>query len=301
MVKQTSDETRNSDDHCMRRCSLQHHSVASECNYITAPSETLLDTNVIQSSIDNVIRSFEGNSTTTTHTLSPSHHVEDILLNHSGYVLSTCSDEDSHNGRLTTYTPAQPTISSSDVQSHDVERILRHDSVTMALGIDLQKNGVPSCKGHKMKREWRNVGWFTNAEAMNEVRKREKVSKRKSVVQVNGTKVFYRCNRWRRTNCNYRMFAMYYAPNRISLNESGYHDHSTPNRDFKTSSRNSGAVFEATASSSQQHVLDQLVLNATVNSSHLFNSFEQENVFEPVCLHMILILLNLLWKCSVLT
>lgn len=80
-----------------------------------------------------------------------------------------------------------------------------------------------------MKREWRNVGWFTSEAEMNEVRKREKVSKRKSVQQANGVKVFYRCNNWRRTNCNFRMFAMFYDKERISLNASGEHDHTTKN------------------------------------------------------------------------
>lgn len=90
------------------------------------------------------------------------------------------------------------------------------------MGIVLPKN-----KGNSnLKREWHNVGWFTSEEEMNAVRKRQKVSKWKSVDQISGLKVFFRCNKWKRTNCNYRMFVMYYAMDRISLNESGEHDHS---------------------------------------------------------------------------
>lgn len=65
---------------------------------------------------------------------------------------------------------------------------------------------VPANKGNSnVKREWRNVGWFTSDDQMNEVRKKQKVSKWKSVEQLNGLKVFFRCNKWKRTNCNYRM------------------------------------------------------------------------------------------------
>lgn len=85
---------------------------------------------------------------------------------------------------------------------------------------------------HRMKRVWRLVGWFSTEEEMNAVRKQEKVSKRKSVTQAIGTKVFYRCNNWRRTNCNFRMYAMYYAPDKICLNASGEHDHSTKNAQY---------------------------------------------------------------------
>lgn len=84
-----------------------------------------------------------------------------------------------------------------------------------------------------MKREWRNVGWFTSEEEMDRVRKSQRVSKWKTVEQINGLKVFFRCNKWKRTNCNYRMYVMYYAMDKISLNESGVHDHSTLNPEYK--------------------------------------------------------------------
>ncbi|VDK55764.1 unnamed protein product [Anisakis simplex] len=175
---------------------------------------------------------------------------------------------------------------------------------------------APKNRGNShLKREWRNVGWFTNEEEMNAVRKQQKVSKWKSVDQISGLKVFFRCNKWKRTNCNYRMFVMYYAVDRISLNESGQHDHSVV---YATKSKkkcnnaynqaqlqdsqqgqkqfeqhqqqareqafliNSAAraVFEATPSSSQQSVLDQLIRNATANAAS--SSFDAENVFDTV-------------------
>ncbi|VDM45815.1 unnamed protein product [Toxocara canis] len=151
------------------------------------------------------------------------------------------------------------------------------------MGIVLPKN-----KGNShLKREWRNVGWFTSEAEMNAVRKRQKVSKWKSVDQISGLKVFFRCNKWKRTNCNYRMFVMYYAMDRISLNESGEHDHSALYVDGKSRDDDTPppaaarAVFEATPSSSQQRVLDQLIMNATANASLAStSSFEGENVFE---------------------
>lgn len=76
-----------------------------------------------------------------------------------------------------------------------------------------------------MKREWRNYGCYTSCEEMDEVRRREKVSKRKSVTSAHGTKVFYRCNNWRRTRCNFRMYAIIFTSNKICLFASGEHDH----------------------------------------------------------------------------
>ncbi|VDK56495.1 unnamed protein product [Anisakis simplex] len=102
----------------------------------------------------------------------------------------------------------------------------------------------------KMKREWRVVGWFTSEATMNEVRKREKVSKRKSVAQINGTKVFYRCNNWRRTNCNFRMYALYHAPDQITLYASGDHDHTTKNPHYVPRSYNGNATCNAVTPSS---------------------------------------------------
>lgn len=78
-----------------------------------------------------------------------------------------------------------------------------------------------------MKREWRSYGWYTSCEEMDEVRRREKVSKRKSVTSVHGTKVFYRCNNWRRTRCNFRMYAIIFTSNKMCLFASGEHDHTT--------------------------------------------------------------------------
>lgn len=76
-----------------------------------------------------------------------------------------------------------------------------------------------------MKRQWRNYGWYTSCEEMDEVRRREKVSKRKSVTSVHGTKVFYRCNNWRRTRCNFRMYAIIFTSDKMCLFASGEHDH----------------------------------------------------------------------------
>uniref|UniRef100_A0A915C998 BED-type domain-containing protein n=1 Tax=Parascaris univalens TaxID=6257 RepID=A0A915C998_PARUN len=151
------------------------------------------------------------------------------------------------------------------------------------MGIVLPKN-----KGNSnLKREWHNVGWFTSEEEMNAVRKRQKVSKWKSVDQISGLKVFFRCNKWKRTNCNYRMFVMYYAMDRISLNESGEHDHSALYVDGKSRDDDTPppaaarAVFEATPSSAQQRVLDQLLMNATANASlPTTSSYAIDNVFE---------------------
>ncbi|VDM94490.1 unnamed protein product [Onchocerca ochengi] len=78
---------------------------------------------------------------------------------------------------------------------------------------------------NKMKRQWRNYGWYTSCEEMDEVRRREKVSKRKSVTSIHGTKVFYRCNNWRRTRCNFRMYAIIFASDKMCLFASGEHDH----------------------------------------------------------------------------
>uniref|UniRef100_A0A915CCM9 FLYWCH-type domain-containing protein n=1 Tax=Parascaris univalens TaxID=6257 RepID=A0A915CCM9_PARUN len=133
---------------------------------------------------------------------------------------------------------------------------------------------------HKMKREWRNIGWFTSDAEMNEVRKREKVSKRKSVAQINGIKVFYRCNNWRRTNCNFRMYAMYHAPDRISLNASGEHDHTTKNPHYVPRNYTGNMIYNMAPSSSHQQMLDQFVLHATANRSMPITSNDQENVFE---------------------
>ncbi|KHN85153.1 hypothetical protein Tcan_04263 [Toxocara canis] len=132
---------------------------------------------------------------------------------------------------------------------------------------------------HKMKREWRVVGWFTSDAAMNEVRKREKVSKRKSVAQINGTKVFYRCNNWRRTNCNFRMYALYHAPDQITLYASGEHDHTTKNPHYVPRNYTGNMIYSLAPSSSQQQALGQFVMHAAANASSLNAiSYNQENV-----------------------
>lgn len=133
---------------------------------------------------------------------------------------------------------------------------------------------------HKTKREWRNIGTFTSEEAMNEVRKREKVSKRKTVVQINGTKVFYRCNNWRRTSCNYRMHAIIHGPSHFTLFASGEHDHTTKNPHYVPRTYTGSCMYDMAPCSSQQQVLNQLVANATANSSGFLEANDQENVFE---------------------
>lgn len=135
---------------------------------------------------------------------------------------------------------------------------------------------------HKTKREWRNIGTFTSEETMNEVRKRERVSKRKTVVQINGTKVFYRCNNWRRTNCNFRMHAVIHAPDRITLYASGEHDHTIKNPQYQPRTYTGSSMHYSPPCSSQQQVLNQFVANVTANSSHLLEPYDQENAFGEV-------------------
>ncbi|VDD85623.1 unnamed protein product [Enterobius vermicularis] len=137
----------------------------------------------------------------------------------------------------------------------------------------LQELGLNS-EQHKVKREWRNIGTFSSEEVMNEVRKRERVAKRKTVVQINGTKVFYRCNNWRRTNCNFRMHAIIHAPDKITLYASGEHDHTVKNPN------SSSLMYDIPPCSSQQQILNQFIANATANSSHLLESNDQENTYE---------------------
>ncbi|VDN31817.1 unnamed protein product [Gongylonema pulchrum] len=100
----------------------------------------------------------------------------------------------------------------------------------------------------KMKREWRCYGWYTSCDEMNEVRKQEKVSKRKSVTQANGIKVITK----------YWGFpCRTFYPTRTPVEERSCVG--TENLD-NTSVR----------ACEQQQVLTQFVINATVDSQGLF-------------------------------
>ncbi|VDN92775.1 unnamed protein product [Brugia pahangi] len=120
---------------------------------------------------------------------------------------------------------------------------------------------------NKMKRQWRNYGWYKSCEEMDEVRRREKVSKRKSVTSVHGTKVFYRCNNWRRTRCNFRMYAIIFTSDKMCLFASGEHDHTAKDPYYVTDViPQAEKNFEITPqSTTQQDILTQFVLNATAN------------------------------------
>uniref|UniRef100_A0A0R3RUH0 FLYWCH-type domain-containing protein n=1 Tax=Elaeophora elaphi TaxID=1147741 RepID=A0A0R3RUH0_9BILA len=121
---------------------------------------------------------------------------------------------------------------------------------------------------NKMKREWRNYGCYTSCEEMDEVRRREKVSKRKSVTSVHGTKVFYRCNNWRRTRCNFRMYAIILTSNKICLFASGEHDHTAKDPYYVTEVINPQVERDpevSRPSTTQQDILTQFVMNATAN------------------------------------
>uniref|UniRef100_A0A915ETQ5 BED-type domain-containing protein n=1 Tax=Ditylenchus dipsaci TaxID=166011 RepID=A0A915ETQ5_9BILA len=72
---------------------------------------------------------------------------------------------------------------------------------------------------------WIHLGRFDTEEEMHAVRSKQKVSKRRAEVMKHGTKIRYRCNRWKRTKCAYQMYA-YFADSKIDLYESGEHDHS---------------------------------------------------------------------------
>lgn len=73
------------------------------------------------------------------------------------------------------------------------------------------------------------MGSFTNEADMLAVRTKEKVSKRRTEQLKNGTKVRYRCNKWKKTKCAYQMYAFYWPEGKIDLYESGEHDHSGKN------------------------------------------------------------------------
>jgi len=77
--------------------------------------------------------------------------------------------------------------------------------------------------------KWVNLGSFTNEADMLAVRTKEKVSKRRTEQLKNGTKVRYRCNKWKKTKCAYQMYAFYWPEGKIDLYESGEHDHSGKN------------------------------------------------------------------------
>ncbi|VBB35431.1 unnamed protein product, partial [Acanthocheilonema viteae] len=121
-----------------------------------------------------------------------------------------------------------------------------------------------------MKREWRNYGSYTSCEEMDEVRRREKVSKRKSVTSAHGTKVFYRCNNWRRTRCNFRMYAIIFTSSKICLFASGEHDHTAKDPYYVSEVINPQIQRDPEStrpSTAQQDILTQFVMNATSNNA----------------------------------
>ncbi|KAI1715006.1 hypothetical protein DdX_08283 [Ditylenchus destructor] len=72
---------------------------------------------------------------------------------------------------------------------------------------------------------WIHLGRFETEADMHKMRCKERVSKRRTEQLKNGTKVRYRCNKWKRTKCAFQMYA-WFSNGKIDLYESGTHDHS---------------------------------------------------------------------------
>ncbi|CAG9539894.1 unnamed protein product [Cercopithifilaria johnstoni] len=153
-------------------------------------------------------------------------------------------------------------------QQQQQYRQQQHSSTDSNVSMTNGEAVIDSPLFNKMKREWRNYGCYTSCEEMDEVRRREKVSKRKSVTSAHGTKVFYRCNNWRRTRCNFRMYAIIFTSNKICLFASGEHDHTAKDPYYVTEvitpqvERDPETTHPTTA---QQDILAQFVMNATSN------------------------------------
>lgn len=78
-----------------------------------------------------------------------------------------------------------------------------------------------------LKREWFKVGCFDNEKEMFRERLRGRVSRWKVRKMSTGSKIFYRCNKFKHFGCGYRMYAEIRDRSRIGLYESGFHDHSS--------------------------------------------------------------------------
>ncbi|VDM96500.1 unnamed protein product [Thelazia callipaeda] len=135
----------------------------------------------------------------------------------------------------------------------------------------------------KMKREWRTYGWYTSFEEMDKVRRWEKVSKRKNVTSIHGTKVFYRCNSWQRTKCNFHMYAIIFAPDKICLFASGEHDHTTKDSKYTT---DAASNTQKESNTKQQNTFAQSIMNTNTTLQTDVNfqqdqKFSSSNIFLP--------------------
>lgn len=82
-----------------------------------------------------------------------------------------------------------------------------------------------------LKRKWFKVGCFDNEREMFREQLKGRVSRWKVRKISTGSKIFYRCNKFKHFGCGYRMYAEIRGRSRIGLYESGFHDHSS--RKFK--------------------------------------------------------------------
>ncbi|KAK6107413.1 hypothetical protein QQG55_28080 [Brugia pahangi] len=112
-----------------------------------------------------------------------------------------------------------------------------------------------------LRREWFKVGCFDNEKEMFREQLKGRVSRWKVRKVSTGSKIFYRCNKFKHFGCGYRMYAEIRGRNRIGLYESGLHDHSS--RKFKCLKAGARVVVDTKPSSSQQALLDQFIQNAT--------------------------------------
>uniref|UniRef100_A0A1I8EH10 FLYWCH-type domain-containing protein n=1 Tax=Wuchereria bancrofti TaxID=6293 RepID=A0A1I8EH10_WUCBA len=115
-----------------------------------------------------------------------------------------------------------------------------------------------------LRREWFKVGCFDNEKEMFREQLKGRVSRWKVRKVSTGSKIFYRCNKFKHFGCGYRMYAEIRGRSRIGLYESGLHDHSS--RKFKCLKAGARVVVDTKPSSSQQALLDQFIQNATKNA-----------------------------------